>query len=588
VTSGAFVEASITGRRWLPRPACPRSIETLIQRHDLSEMAARILAGRGVDAAEAESVLDPTLRRLLPDPFALKDMRRGAERLARAVRTGEQVAVFADYDVDGATASAVVRSYLGAIGLPTRLYVPDRLNEGYGPSAEALLGLHRDGVALVVLVDCGISAFGPLATAAEAGLDVIAIDHHLAAERLPPAIAMINPNRRDEDGCLGHLAAVGLAFLFAVAVNRILRESAWFAAGAEPDLRRWLDLVALGTVCDMVPLKGVNRAFVTQGLKVMAGRDHVGLKALADVARIDRKPTPYHLGFVFGPRINAGGRVGQADLGARLLACSDPVEAKDLALRLDRCNRDRQAIEQWVLDQAAAQVMAEDGTRLPLLWAMGEDWHPGVIGIVAGRLAERFHAPALVIAVTGDRAVGSGRSLPGIDLGAAIGAAAGAGLLIKGGGHAMAAGFTAERALLPRLRAFLAKHLDVRVADGATRPGLLYDGCLGLAGVNPALAEALAGAGPFGSGWPEPRFVLKEVRVADARLIKDRHVSCRLNDGAGHPIAAIAFNAAATPLGSLLRGHAGRLVHLFGSVDDQSGKGSARVGFRIEDGAFAA
>ena len=390
---------SLTGRRWSLTPIDERLAAALAQHHGLPEIVARVLAARGVGLGEVESFLAPKLRDLLPDPCRLKDMRAGAERLAAAITGGERIAVFGDYDVDGATAAALLLRFLSALGAPARLYVPDRLREGYGPNAPALLELRRQGVSLVVTVDCGIAAHDPLAAAAAAGLDVIVVDHHLGRESLPPAIAVINPKRLDDTGGLEHLAAVGVAFLLAVDVNRLLRQAGWYAGRAEPDLRQWLDLVALGTVCDMVPLCGVNRAFVAQGLAIMARRGNAGLRAIGDVAGLAGPPGARDLGFAIGPRINAGGRVGQADLGARLLATDDPDEAVLLARRLDALNRERQAIEQAVMNGALAQL--GDGGPYPLLWAAAEGWHPGVVGIVASRLVERFRRPAVVIGLDG-------------------------------------------------------------------------------------------------------------------------------------------------------------------------------------------
>src|SRR5512144_823577 len=449
------VQRSLTDRHWSVTPTDERLAMALAQRHAFPEIVARVLAARGVGLEQVESFLAPTLRELLPDPCRLKDMRAGAERLAAAITGGEIIAVFGDYDVDGATATALLLRFLSAVGVSPRLYIPDRLREGYGPNAPALLELRRQGVSLVVTVDCGMAAHEPLAIAAEAGLQAIVVDHHLGSESLPPAYAVINPKRLDDTGGLDHLAAVGVAFLLAVDVNRLLRRAGWYTGRAEPDLRQWLDLVALGTVCDMVPLCGVNRAFVAQGLAIMARRGNPGLRAIGDVAGLRRPPGCRDLGFSIGPRINAGGRVGEADLGARLLATDDPEQARRLAGRLDVVNRERQAIGQSVREAALSQL-AGGATDRPLLWAAAEGWHPGVVGIVASRLVERFQRPAVVIGLDGGRAVGSGRSVPGFDLGSAVNAATRAGLLIKGGGHAMAAGFTASASRLDELFAFFA------------------------------------------------------------------------------------------------------------------------------------
>jgi single-stranded-DNA-specific exonuclease len=567
------VHRSVSGRRWSLMPADEHLCTALAQRHGIPDVVARILAARGVGLGDVESFLTPKLRDLLPDPCRLKDMRAGAERLAAAVLSSEAIAVFGDYDVDGATAAALLLRFLSAVGATPRLYVPDRLREGYGPNTHALLELRRQGVSLVVTLDCGMAAHEPLAQAARAGLDVVVVDHHLGQASLPPAAAVINPKRPDDTGALGYLAAVGVAFLLAIDVNRLLRRAGWYASRCEPDLRLMLDLVALGTICDVVPLCGVNRALVAQGLKVMARGGNLGLRALAQVAGLVGPPTARDVAFAIGPRINAGGRVGEADLGARLLATDDDAEASRLALRLHALNRDRQTIEQGVLHAALAQLAVRaDGA--PLIWAEGDDWHPGVIGIVASRLVERFQRPAVVITRTGDRAVGSGRSVRGVDLGSAINAAARAGLLLKGGGHAMAAGFTVESSRLLELHRFL---LDSLAIDRATEDRLRVlpiDAVLALAGAVGLPPGVLAMLAPFGPGHPEPRFVLPTVRIAHARAVGGgQHIVCSLMDGAANRLPAIAFRAAALPLGRALAGHAGMPLHLAGRLQIRRGEG---------------
>ena len=439
------VTRSVTGRRWRARAEDNRLVQALSQRLGVPELIARVLAGRGVDLEHGDTFLQPTLRDLLPDPSAFRDMDRAASRIVTALQSHESVAVFGDYDVDGATSAALLGLFFRSVGAEIRVYVPDRLREGYGPNAPALLRLAAEGVKLVITVDCGTLAYAPLAAAAAAGLEVIVVDHHLAEPALPTAVAVINPNRLDEDGGHRQLAAVGVAYLLVVAVNRALRDAGWYATRPAPNLLQWLDLVALGTVCDVVPLTGINRALVGQGLKVMAQRGNIGLAALADVAGLSEPPGCYHLGFLMGPRVNAGGRVGQADLGARLLTTEDPAEATALARELDRLNAERRGIELGVQAeaeaQAAAQSDATDGAG-PLVVAAGRGWHQGVIGIVAGRLKERYRRPALVVALDGGIGKGSGRSVAGVDLGSAVTAAHQAGLLINGGGHAMAAGLT--------------------------------------------------------------------------------------------------------------------------------------------------
>jgi single-stranded-DNA-specific exonuclease len=582
VLAALDVQRSLTGRRWSLTPTDEQLAMALSQRHGVPEIVARVLAARGVGLNEVESFLAPKLRDLLPDPCRLKDMRAGSERLATAITAGERIAVFGDYDVDGATAAALLLRFLYAVGAPPRLYVPDRLREGYGPNAPALLELRRQGVSLVVTVDCGIAAHDPLAAAAAAGLDVIVVDHHLGRESLPPAIAVINPKRPDDSGGLDHLAAVGVAFLLAVDVNRLLRQAGWYAGSMEPDLRQWLDLVALGTVCDMVPLCGVNRAFVTQGLTIMARRGNAGLRAICDVAGLAGPPGARDLGFTIGPRINAGGRVGQADLGARLLATDDPDEALLLARRLDALNRERQAIEQAMMNDALAQLAVERGTQ-PLLWAAGDGWHPGVIGIVASRLVERFRRPAVVIGLDAGRAIGSGRSVPGFDLGSAVNSAAQAGLLMKGGGHAMAVGFTAAASRLDELFAFFADRLAMEGATEEFRV-LPFDAILTVAGALGLPESVLTALAPFGSGHPEPRFALPGVRLRHVRTVGGQHLCCSLADGAGARLQAIAFRCADSPLGRALVDHAGMPFHFAGRLQTRHGRGLQLV---IDDAASA-
>ena len=452
------VERSAGGRRWRSREGDARLGLTLAQRHGLPEVVGRIMAARGIGLEDAAVWLDPTLKALLPDPSQLKDMDRAADRIADAVRSGETIAIFGDYDVDGATSTALLLRFLRSVEGLVATYIPDRMTEGYGPNAPALLSLRQRGAAVAVTVDCGITAFEPLETAAEAGLDVVVVDHHVAEPRLPRAHSVVNPNRLDDDSGHGQMAAVGVTFLLAVAVNRALRDAGWYAGRPEPDLRQWLDLVALGTVCDVVPLTGVNRAFVAQGLKVMAQRGNPGIAALADIARMGEAPEAWHAGFLLGPRVNAGGRVGEAGLGAALLSASDYATALPIAQRLDAWNSERKEIEAACLEEAIALVEASD-LHDGLVYAASEGWHPGVIGIVAGRLKERYNRPACVVALADGSGRGSGRSVSGVDLGSAVIAARQQGLLVNGGGHAMAAGFTVSADRQADFRAFLAERI---------------------------------------------------------------------------------------------------------------------------------
>jgi single-stranded-DNA-specific exonuclease len=573
------VTASALGRRWVgPTAEDDRLAEAICQATDLHRAVAGVLVRRGVPPELCRGYLAPVLRDLLPDPLRLRDMGAAADRFLQAVRGRERIAVFADYDVDGGASAALILTWLHAMGHEATLYIPDRIDEGYGPNEPAMqaLGTRHD---LILCVDCGTLSHGPLAAA---GCDVVVLDHHLGDETLPPAVAVVNPNRQDEDGSLGHLCAAAVVFLMLVEANRRLRTG----GVTGPDLMGMLDLVALATVADVAPLTGVNRAFVRQGLAVMARRARPGLVALADVARLDRPPAAYHLGFVLGPRVNAGGRVGAADLGARLLATSDPAEAADLARRLDALNEERRRIEAEVLEEAMAQAEAR-GAEGPMVWAAGEDWHPGVVGIVAARLKEHFNRPAVVIALAGNEGKGSGRSVEGVDLGHAVQRTAAEGLLLKGGGHRMAAGLTVARdaldAAMERLGSLLA-----RQGAGADGPrDLRLDGALMPGACAPALVEALEAAGPFGQASPAPRFALPAVTVHHCRRVGEQHVKLTVSDGAGARLEAIAFRAAATALGPLLEGHAGRRLHLAGRLDLNHWQGRATVQLRVDDAAPA-
>ncbi|CCG41680.1 single-stranded-DNA-specific exonuclease RecJ [Magnetospirillum molischianum] len=572
------VERSLTGRRWQARPGDDRVAQALSQRLGLPELIGRVLAARGIGLDEAPVFLSPTLRDLLPDPGHLRDMDKAVARLVQAVQTGETIGIFGDYDVDGATSTAVLTLYLEAAGARVLTHIPDRVVEGYGPNAPALARMQAEGAKLVVTVDCGTTAFAALEAAASAGQEVIVVDHHVAESSLPPALAVINPNRLDEDSPHRHLAAVGVSFLLAVGLNRALKQAGWFASRPAPDLLRWLDLVALGTVCDVVPLVGVNRALVAQGLKVMGRRSNPGLAALSDVAGIKERPDAYHLGYVLGPRVNAGGRVGEAGLGARLMTTADTLEAGDIARRLDGYNRDRQEIEAAVLAEAIEQVETRPDDGLPLLLAAGEGWHQGVIGIVAGRLKERYGRPACVIALDGDTGKGSGRSVIGLDLGAAIIAARQAGLLLAGGGHAMAAGFTLERDKLDALRAFIADRLQSQLS-GELVPLLDLDGALDAGAASVELIETLAEIGPFGSGNPEPVFAITGARIVRADVVGSGHIRLILSGAGGKRLKAIAFRAADSEMGMTLLASAGASFHLAGTlrVDNWQGANAAQL-----------
>ena len=581
------VERSLTGRRWRQRLADDRLGLALAQRLAVPEILGRVLAARGVDAESAERFLSPTLREQLPDPSGFLDMDAAVARLARAVKESELIAIFGDYDVDGATSAALLRRFLEAVGGRVMVYVPDRLKEGYGPNAPALLKLKAEGVGVVVTVDCGITAHAPLAAAADAGLDVVVVDHHVGEPELPRAIAVVNPNRLDEQNSHGVLAAVGVAFLLAVGVNRALRQDGWYATRGEPDLLRLLDLVALGTICDVVPLTGVNRALVVQGLKVMRKLGNLGMATLAEVAGVSERLDTYHAGFILGPRVNAGGRVGRADTGTRLLTTEDASEARALAQALDQWNSERREIEKRTLDEAIEQI--EHANRaLPLAFAMKEGWHPGVIGIVASRLKDRYNRPACVVALGEGIGKGSGRSVRGFALGPAIIAARQAGLLINGGGHAMAAGFTVAQAQVEALRDFLAERLDGTAGLDGLVPELGLDGALMPGAATPELVAQLERLAPFGAGNAEPRFAFASLVVHRAEVVGESHVRAILGEAAGpQRLKAVAFRCLDTDLGRALLNGRGRGFHVAGHLRADNWQGRQEVQLQIEDAAAA-
>lgn len=590
--SAAFlgVTRSLTGRRWEARAVDERLALALAQGRGLPDVLGRALAARGVTPETVDNFLSPTLRTLLPDPSHLKDMDTAAARLAQAITQGERVAVFGDYDVDGATSSALLLRFFRAAGAALTLYIPDRIREGYGPNAAALGHLFESGIRLVVTVDCGITAFTALDAAAACGLEVIVIDHHAAEPRLPPAVAVVNPNRIDETTPHRTLAAVGVTFLTVVAVNRRLRAAGWYTpTRPEPNLMDWLDLVALGTVCDVVPLVGLNRALVAQGLKVMARRGNPGLTALAESAAMKEKPEAYHAGFILGPRVNAGGRVGGSDLGARLLSTDDPLEATALARRLEAHNAERKEVEAAVLEAAIATLEADPPPPTAPLFVVGEGWHPGVVGIVASRLKDRYHRPACVVALEHGIGKASGRSVRGIDLGAAVIAARQAGLLLAGGGHHMAAGFTVAEEAIPALQAFLAAHIADQAAasDGAVlrTPALTFDGALSVGAATPALVSQVLQLAPFGTANSEPRFALADARVARADIVGQGHIRCFLNGADGARLKAIAFRALETDLGRMLLEGRGVPLHLGGHLRLDHWNGQTAVQLVIEDAA---
>ncbi len=582
------VERSAGGKRWELRSSNEREALAVCQRFALPDAVARILVSRGIGMDETDVFLNPSLKAQLPDPFHLRDMDAGVSRLITAIDAGEKIAVFGDYDVDGATSSSVLARFFDALGHPIQVYIPDRMKEGYGPNLPALLKLKEEGVSVVITVDCGITAFDALEGAADAGLDVVVVDHHVAEPRLPKAAAVINPNRLDDNSPHGHMAAVGVTFLVIVALNKMLREKGYFDNRPAPDLRLLLDLVALGTVCDVVPLIGVNRAFVTQGLKVLAQRRNAGLAALADVSGVDRYPEAYHLGFQMGPRVNAGGRVGEAGLGARLLSTNDPKEAQAIAQRLDEFNRDRKEIEAACLEQAIEQV-ENRGMRDGLVYAASDGWHPGVIGIVAGRLKERYNRPACVVAFENGMGKGSGRSIEGVDLGAAVIAAGQAGLLENGGGHKMAAGFTVAEANSDAFHDYLTERISSQISAEGIVPSLKLDGAIAVSGATVSLIQALEKLGPFGAGNPTPRFAIKDARIERADVVGTDHVRCQIVSGGGTTrLKAIAFRCADQPLGDLLlSARSGTPVHVAGKLQIDTWQGREAAQLIIDDAAAA-
>ncbi|MDX1780600.1 MAG: single-stranded-DNA-specific exonuclease RecJ [Thalassovita sp.] len=574
------VETSLTGRRWIgPGSDVERMAEAMRQQTDLPAALCQTLARRGVAPEAVAGFLDPQLRELLPDPRTLKDMEEAAARFLQAVKRRERIAIFADYDVDGGSSAALLIDWLRKMGRQATLYVPDRIDEGYGPNEPAMEMLAQ-GHDLIICVDCGTLSHGPIAAAK--GADVVVLDHHLGGETLPDCHAVVNPNRQDETGDLAHLCAAAVVFLMLVEANRQMR-----GEGAQgPDLMAMLDLVALATVADVAPLLGVNRALVRQGLKIMARRARPGLVALSDVGRIDQAPSSYHLGFVLGPRVNAGGRIGAADLGARLLSTDNPAEARAIAERLDELNSERREIENAV--RAAAMEQAEErGLEAPLVWAAGEGWHPGVVGIVASRLKEATNRPAIVIGLDGDEGKGSGRSVSGVDLGAGIQRLAAEGLLIKGGGHKMAAGLTVARDQLEAAMERLSELLAKQGAGEAGPADLKLDGVLMPGAAQVDLVEQIEKAGPFGASAPAPRYVFPDVEIRFAKRVGDSHLKLTFGDGMGARIDAISFGAFDGPLGPRLSEHGGARFHLAGRLEINSWGGRQSVQLRLEDAAEA-
>ncbi|SSC67497.1 unnamed protein product [Ciceribacter selenitireducens ATCC BAA-1503] len=559
------------------------------QLHGMPELVARVLAGRGVAVDDAPAFLEPSIRSLMPDPYRLTDCEAAAERLVEAIRRGERVAIFGDYDVDGAASSALLWRFLHHFGIDSEIYIPDRIFEGYGPNPAAIGQLIDRGARLIVTVDCGSTSLEPLAVAKERGIDVVVIDHHQMGHEMPPCLALVNPNREDDLSGQGHLCAAGVVFLVLVATLRVLRQNGHPQARSL-DLLAWLDLVALATVCDVVPLKGLNRAYVTKGLIAARHQNNAGLAALLRVAGIGGPVTPYHFGFLVGPRINAGGRIGDAALGSRLLTLDDAGEAEEIAHKLDELNRERQAMEQVMLAEAEAEALAEygDGQAASVIVTARDNWHPGIVGLLAARLKERFKRPAFAIAFDlNGKGAGSGRSINGFDIGRMVRAAVDSGLLVKGGGHAMAAGLTVERANLGRLRAFFDEASAEQVGALAANQTLKIDGALGASGATIGLIDQLEAAGPFGSGHPQPIFAVPAHRLRDARPVGTTHVKITLEAADGTRLEGIAFRAAETALGDFLLNGRGTQVHVAGTLSADHWQGTRRVQMRVLDAAKA-
>ena len=583
------VTASARGYVWRDRldAGAAKTAIAISQRHGLPELLGRVLASRGVGIDEVATALDPTIKALMPDPSSLRDMDKAAARLAEAIVADEPIAVFGDYDVDGACSAALMARFLGAHGRRARIYIPDRMTEGYGPNRDAIAALVKEGARLIVTVDCGTTGVEALAAAKPLGADVIVADHHQAGEQLPDVAAIVNPNRQDDLSGLGSLCAAGVVFMLLVSTARELRRRAFYnASRTPPDLLALLDLVGLATVCDVVPLKGLNRAYVAKGLQAMRQRRNVGLKALADAAGLAVPPTPYHLGFVLGPRINAGGRIGDAGLGARLLATDDETEAARIAALLDKLNRERKAIETRMLEEAVAQAerLIEADADVPLLLLAGEGWHKGVVGLVASRLTDRFRRPSCVIAWE-EAGVGTGslRSIDGVDIGTTVRAAVDAGHLLKGGGHTMAAGLTVERARFEALHDFLRLRLVAATTTARAAISLPIDGALTPGAVTDEFFDLIERAGPYGQGNPQPRFAFPAHRVKYAKVVGEAHVRCALEAGDGSRLDAVAFRAVGQPLGAALLNSAGLPLHVAGNLRRDTWNGRDRRELVIED-----
>ncbi len=554
------------------------------------ELLGRVMAARGAAVETAETWLNPSLKTLMPDPNTLQQMQEGAERLAKAITEGQQVAIFGDYDVDGAVSSALLKLFLQAHNQNARIYIPDRIFEGYGPNPDAINTLIDEGADLIVTVDCGTVSHDSLNEAKKRNVDVVVVDHHLAGESLPDVLALINPNRQDDLSGLEHLCAGGVVFMLLVAAKRALKQQGFYETSTqEPDLMAYLDLVALATICDVVPLKGLNRAFVTKGITVMRKRQNIGLKALADAAGLTTPPTSYHCGFLLGPRINAGGRIGSSDLGAKLLSTTDEYEAQKTAHLLDKLNKERKEMERQTLEEATTSIAMEidEQPDLPIILAASKDWHKGLVGLVASRLTEKFRRPSCILAIDEKSATATGslRSISGIDIGRLVQQAKEEGLIEKGGGHAMAAGLTVKLDQIDALKSYFSENLAEDVKQQRSKTALEIDGALTANGITPNFMDMLDKAGPFGAGNPTPRFVLPAHRVKFAKIVGENHIKCTLEASDKSRINGIAFRAANTPLGDLLLDRSGGSLHIVGQLQRNHWQGRETIEITIEDAA---
>ncbi len=575
---------SLNGNIWKFLAPDDRTVEMAAQKYNIPFLIAKILAGRNIYGDDIPDFLNPKLQNLMPDPYVLKDMEKAAVRIAEAIINSQKIAIIGDYDVDGATSSSVLRLFLESLGLQPLIHIPER-DEGYGPSIKAIDDFIACGAELLITVDCGTTAFDVLDYATQHNLPTIILDHHQAEEKLPNVYAVVNPKRLDEENdypYLKYMAAVGVAFMTIVAVNRHLRDQGFYKDHNEPDLKQWLDLVALGTVCDVVPLLGLNRAFVRQGLTVMAHRQNAGIKALIDKSSINEAPTSYHLGYILGPRINAGGRVGDSSLGNKLLCCKNDFEAASIAEKLDGFNTQRKEIEAYVLLQAM-EILEGTPQKYPMAFVYGNDWHQGVIGIVAGKLRERYNLPSFVMSIEPDEIKGSARSVPGLDVGALIMKAKEQGILTKGGGHIMAAGFSLEENRIEDFRKFAGEYIEQTMQNKTLTPILEIDGSIDISAVAPEFIDKLESLAPYGSGNPEPRLMLTNALITKATIVGSGHVRCFLTSLNGGSLKAMAFRCADNEMGKALLNGSGQSFNLVGSLRRDNWQGHNQAQFIIDD-----